>query len=42
MEGIKKKLTQLRVQADEAYAREMQAKEEATKAREETDRVREM
>ena len=42
MEGIKKKLTQLRLQADEAYLRETQAKEEAAKAREETDRVREI
>ena len=42
MEGIKKKLTQLRVQADEAYLRETEAKEEAAKARQEAERVREI
>ena len=40
MEGIKKKLQTLRAEADEAIAREAEAKEEAAKARQDADRVR--
>ena len=40
MEGIKKKLQTLRGEVDEAIARETEAKEEAAKARQEADHVR--
>lgn len=40
MEGIRKKLTALRAEVDEANEREAQAKEDAAKARNEADRVR--
>lgn len=40
MESIKKKLTTLRAEVDEALTRENGAKEEAAKARQDADRVR--
>jgi multidrug resistance efflux pump len=40
MEAIKKKLTTLRIEVDEATAREAEAKEEAVKARQDAERVR--
>lgn len=40
MEAIKKKLTTLRIEVDEANAREQQAREDVVKANEEAERVR--
>lgn len=40
MEAIKKKLTTLRIEVDEANAREQQAREDVVKANEQADRVR--
>jgi chromosome segregation ATPase len=41
MEAIKKKLTTLRIEVDEATAREAEAKEEAVKARQDAERLQE-
>lgn len=40
MEAIKKKLTTLRIEVDEANAREQQAREDVVKANEQAERVR--